>query len=377
VNPEDAVRGGISIIHNPGIRARIAENINIQQNYLSEVAINTGGRAFTKMSDLSLAVREIVEENGTYYLLGYYPDPLVSDGKFHEVKIHVSRPGVRVRARQGYVAPLPGRAAITATIALDAAMKSGVNVSGLPIRIFAAPLAAGRMGVATAVTVEVAYPAPPDGSRIMDDTIDLGVIAVDADGKIKAQSRREMKFSATAPTSGPFAFLVDDVIDLPPQPLTLRVGVASSALATAGTSQMLIDVPRLSSSRLQMSGVVVGLDGSEREPVMNAALVAPLVPFQPRVARAFTPNDILHLFGRVFWKGSDQPTITVTLTGTGVSRTETAPTTSRALDNGQREAAFDTLVPLKALNAGEYRLTLEASLRNGQTASRLIVFDVK
>jgi VWFA-related protein len=379
VTPEEAVRGGISVIHNPGIRARIAANIKLQLDYLSEVAINTGGRAFTNMSDLSRAVREIVGENGSYYLLGYYPDPLVRDGKFHELKVHVSRPGMRVRARQGYVAPLPGRAAVTAAVALDAAMRSGVNVSGLPIRIFVAPLVSGTKGVATAVTVEIAYPAPPDGSRAIDDTIDLGVIAVDPDGKIKAQSRREMKFSGTAPPSGPLTFLVDEAIDLPPQPLTLRVGVASRVLGTAGTSQMLLDVPKLSSSRLQMSGVVVGLEGSEREPTMNVALIGPLVPFQPTLARAFAADDTLRIFGRVFWKGADQPTVTLAVTGTRVSQREMATIASRDIDKGRREAVFDTMLPLKALNAppGQYQLAVQARRRNGQTAERVIVFDLK
>lgn len=175
--PEEAVRGGISVIHNEGIRAQIVENMKVQDDNLATIAVNTGGRAFFHMPDLKRAVDEIVGENGSYYLLGYYPDPLVRDGKFHDVKVHVSRPGVRVRARQGYVAPSPVHAVATTGIALDEAMKSGVNVSGLPIRMFAAPLTPGAKGVSTALAVEVAYPAPPDGSRSIDDTIDFGVIA--------------------------------------------------------------------------------------------------------------------------------------------------------------------------------------------------------
>jgi hypothetical protein len=331
------------------------------------------------MSDLPRAVREIVGENGSYYVLGYYPDPLVADGKFHDLKVHVNRPGTRVRARLGYVAPSLARTTVTMGDALDAAMKSGVNVSGLPIRVFAAPLAAGTKGVATAVTVEVSYPASPDGSRAIDDTIDLGVIAVDADGQIKAQSRREMKFSGTAPASGPLAFVVDDAIDLPSQPLTLRVGVASRALGAAGTSQVLVDVPKLATSRLQISGVVVGLDGAAREPSMNAALLGALVPFQPTLARAFAPDDTLRIFGRIFWKGSDQPGVTLTVTGAGVSQLQTAAIISSALANGRREAVFDMRLPLKELNvpSGRYQLVVNGRLQNGQSAERVIMFGVR
>ena len=34
-------------------------------------------------------------------MLAFYPDPLVADGKFHRVKVTVSRSGAHVRARQG------------------------------------------------------------------------------------------------------------------------------------------------------------------------------------------------------------------------------------------------------------------------------------
>ncbi|MGH9408066.1 MAG: VWA domain-containing protein [Vicinamibacterales bacterium] len=379
VTPEEAVRGGISVIHNFGIRARIGANIKIQQDYMSTVAINTGGRAFTNMSDLKRAVNEIVGENGSYYLLGYYPDPLVSDGKFHELKVHVSRPGMRVRARQGYVAPLAGHAAATTAVALDAAMKSGVDVSGLPIRVFAAPLNVGAKGIATAVTVEMSYPQPADGTHTIDDTIDLGIVAFDPDGKIKAESKREMRVSGAAPPSGPLTFVMNDAVDLPSQPLTLRVGVASRALGTAGTSQMLVDVPKLSSSRLQMSGVVLGLDSSAHEPAMNAPLIAALVPFQPTLGRVFSRDETLRIFGRVFWKGSDQPTVTLTVTGAGVSRHQAAPLAAGANDSGLQAAVFDATLPLKPLNLtpGQYELAVDCRLPNGQTAGRVIVFDIR
>jgi hypothetical protein len=333
------------------------------------------------MSDLARAVREIVGENGSYYLLGYYPNPSVTDGKFHELKVYVNRPGVRVRARQGYVAPMTGKAAATATAAsaLDTAMSAGVNVAGLPIRVFAAPLAAGPKGVATAVSVEVTYPAPTDGSRAIDDTIDLGVIAVDPDGKIKAQSKREMRFTATltAPASGPLTFLMDDAIDLPSQPLTLRVGVASRTLGAAGTSQMPIDVPKLSSSHVQLTGVVIGFDGAPREPSLNAAVIGPLVPFQPTAARAFAASDTLSVYTRAFWGGKESAAdVTVTVSGP-VSFPAKTVTLTGSRTNGHAEATLDTTVPLASLAAGKYVLTIDAHLANGESARRTVPFDIE
>ena len=105
VTPEEAVRGGISVIDNHRTRARIAANIRFQQDWLSSIAVNTGGRAFTNRSDLSAAVDEMVAENTSFYVLGYDAQPATHDGRFHPIKVEVRRKGLRVRARSGYVAP--------------------------------------------------------------------------------------------------------------------------------------------------------------------------------------------------------------------------------------------------------------------------------
>lgn len=374
VLPEDAVRGGIGMISSPGLRGQVLENIRIQQNTLSTIAVNTGGRALMNASDLTRAVNDIVQENGSYYLLGYYPEPLIADGKFHEVKVRVTRPGTRVRARAGYVAPGGERANTTTAAVLETAMSSGVNVSGLPIRVFAAPLASAPKGMTTAVTVEVTYPAPLDGSRRIDDNIELSIVAIDADAKVKARASRPMKFSGTVPSTGAITFLMDDVILLPSQPLTLRVGVASQTLGKAGTSQIAIDVPKPSDDRLQMSAVALGFSGAPRQAVMNASLIAQLLPFQPTTTRTFSPRDRLRLFARLFWKGAGQPVATVTITGQAAPRTLTLSLEDAS--NGRREAVLDATQSLGTLPAGRHELVISAQLPNGQSTKRVIVFEV-
>ena len=74
-------------------------------NNMRTLAENTGGLAFVGGSDLSRSVRELVEDNSSFYVLGYYPQPFERDGKFHDVKVSVKRPGAHVRARAGYEAP--------------------------------------------------------------------------------------------------------------------------------------------------------------------------------------------------------------------------------------------------------------------------------
>ena len=376
LTPDDAVRG--HQIVSERVRAQVRRNLQIQRNNLSELAINTGGRAVVGASDMKRMMQEVVQENGSFYLLGYYPEPFSADGKFHDISVKVNRPGAIVRARNGYVAPSASRATESTASVLNTAMSAGVNVSGLPIRVSALPIAAAAKGMMTAVTVEVTYPAPMDGSRRIDDSLELSLVALDPDAKVLLKASRPMKCAGTAPPSGAITFLLDEALELPSQPLTLRVGIASQALGKAGTAQVALDVPKPSDSKLQMSGVAIGLDGPKREAVMNGQLIASLLPFQPTTTRVFAAADTVRAFARLFWKGKDQPTLTITTVG---GATPAAKTTQairvQAAEGGRMEGVVDTTIPLKDLLPGRYHLAIDAKLPNGQAVSRVVLFEVR
>jgi hypothetical protein len=82
-----------------------------QKDFLHAMAINTGGRAAVERSSVAAAAREFVEENGNIYVLGYYPDPPVTDGKFHAIEVRVKRPGLRVPRAAGLCCAEAGRRA--------------------------------------------------------------------------------------------------------------------------------------------------------------------------------------------------------------------------------------------------------------------------
>ena len=73
---------------------------------LATLATDTGGRAFFDLGDLSDAFPKIQQDNGGYYLVGYYLNANVKrDGAWHAVRVKVNAPGVKVRYRNGYYAP--------------------------------------------------------------------------------------------------------------------------------------------------------------------------------------------------------------------------------------------------------------------------------
>ncbi|HSK08352.1 MAG TPA: VWA domain-containing protein, partial [Vicinamibacterales bacterium] len=69
---------------------------------LRTLAGETDGRAIVSQNDLEGGLRQVVRDSSAYYLIGYSSTQPRADGKFHEIKVKVSRPGVQVRARRGY-----------------------------------------------------------------------------------------------------------------------------------------------------------------------------------------------------------------------------------------------------------------------------------
>jgi hypothetical protein len=293
----------------------------------------------------------------------------------------VNRPGLIVRPRKGYVAPSSTPVTTDARPVLDTAMSAGVNVSGLQLRAFAAPTTAGDKGMNTVVTIEVTYPAPPDGTSRIEDDLQLSVVALDPDAKIKASSERALHFTTTVLEGATTAtFLVNDAILLPSQPLTLRVGVASQALGRAGTIQFPIEVPKPSDSKLQLGGVSIGYADFGRQAALRGEVIKPLVPFQPTTTRTFAATDTLRVFDRLFWGSKDADAdVTLTITGaTGLTPQVVHVTGTPAAGNAShREGTLTALVPLKDLAAGAYTLRIEGKLANGQTARRDVPFEVK
>ncbi len=68
------------------------------------MADRTGGKAFYNTNDIFGAIRRAVDDSRVTYTLGYYPEGVPWDGKFHNIKVEVKRPGVEIRARKGYFA---------------------------------------------------------------------------------------------------------------------------------------------------------------------------------------------------------------------------------------------------------------------------------
>jgi len=71
---------------------------------MSYIADLTGGRAFYDTNDIEGAIRKAIDDSAVTYTLGYYVSEDNWDNKFHKIKVKVTRSGVSVRTKKGYLA---------------------------------------------------------------------------------------------------------------------------------------------------------------------------------------------------------------------------------------------------------------------------------
>jgi VWFA-related protein len=70
---------------------------------LRTMAESTDGVAVLDTNNFGPALKRMTSDLSSYYLLGYYSTGKL-DGQFHAITVNVTRPGVQVRARRGYLA---------------------------------------------------------------------------------------------------------------------------------------------------------------------------------------------------------------------------------------------------------------------------------
>ena len=176
-------------------RARLfARNTSLRM-----LAEATDGLAILGSNDFARGLQRITDDLSSYYLLGYYSTGKL-DGRFHSIRVRVTRPGVDVRARRGYLAPnlaevmraapkAPSSAAPAADMAIASAAAAAVsNLPGVvrdqPFRVHVTagwrPGADGRSEAAFWTVGEVADRLP--GS-------DLDAVLTTAGGETVATAR--------------------------------------------------------------------------------------------------------------------------------------------------------------------------------------------
>ena len=163
------------------------DSLRRRHDAMANLASGTDGIAVMNSNDLDAGLRRIADDLSWYYLLGYYSTNSKLDGRFRRIAVRVKRPGVEIRARQGYRAPTESEVAAARTAAAPPATATAVNAVASAVaaltrvrpdarfRLHAIPVRSADAG--SLITVWVAGELPPSqqgwgqgGTAVLDIT---------------------------------------------------------------------------------------------------------------------------------------------------------------------------------------------------------------
>jgi VWFA-related protein len=104
---------------------------------MEALAHGTGGRAYYNNNDIYGSIRQAIDDSQVTYTIGYYPAGIKWDGKYHNIKVEVQRPGVKIQSRKGYFAlPEPKltpqvRQAVIAEVARNPLDATGIGMTAV------------------------------------------------------------------------------------------------------------------------------------------------------------------------------------------------------------------------------------------------------
>jgi VWFA-related protein len=124
---------------------------------LKTAALNTDGIAVMDSNDINAGLQRVVTDLSTYYLLGYSSTNAKADGRFRSIKVRVKRPGIDIRARNGYQAPTAEEVAKRAALA---EASPSANPEADAVRKAVATLDGIRPGAAFRLTVNAGWWMP-------------------------------------------------------------------------------------------------------------------------------------------------------------------------------------------------------------------------
>lgn len=73
-----------------------------QQNFLTALAIDSGGQYFGTFNNFLVPLMQIADEANGYYLLAYQAEHAAGETGYREVKVETRNPDFKVKARRGY-----------------------------------------------------------------------------------------------------------------------------------------------------------------------------------------------------------------------------------------------------------------------------------
>jgi len=351
---------------------------------LRVLAENTDGRAIVNRNDLAVGMKQITRDESAYYLIGYNSSQAPADGKFHEIKVRVKRPGVQVRARKGYWAlnaeqtaralappkpavPKPVEAAINSAIARPSrasVVRTWIGTSR------------GDNGKTRVTFVWEPLPKSPGDRADREEPTRVSLMALGADGSLVFRGRvPDVAVASTSPAtsvaaanaSGPAARGAQRVVfDAAPGKVQLRVSVEGAGSTVLDTETRELTVPDLTSPQATLGTPAVLR--ARTIPELNKLKADPDA--VPTASREFSRTDRLIVRVPTFGPGGTTPALKV-----HILNRAGAPMNELTAGPGPRPGEQQIDLVVAALPPGEYVLEIRAGDQDGD-AKELVGFRI-
>ncbi len=379
--------------------SNLQDELRISQDSLRAMASETGGIAVLNQNDFRTGFSRILDDNSSYYVIGYYPTNDKRDGRFRKVQVNVGKPGLHVRARKGYYASKgkpetkpAGREGTTPE--LRDALMSPIPVSGLTLAAAATPFRGASPNDAIALSLEIdgtnlKFDKKEDG--LLHNDIEISLFASDAAGKIKDGARDVLALKLRPQTYDIVSKSMIRVVrrlQVPPGRYSLRIGARDSNAGTVGSLVYALDAPDFSKAPLTMSGIAITSASASRIPTTNADPKVnefkDILPSAPTASREFPQGDTLAIFSEVYDNLGKTPHRVQMTASVLTDEGKTAFTTSDERRSEELQGAsggygYAVQIPLAGIAPGRYVLRVDAKATTGNepAVSREVEFRIK
>ena len=359
--------------------------LNSTMDSLRVLSDQTDGRAIVNRNDLATAMKQIVRDTSAYYLIGYNSSQTPTDGKFHEIKVRVKRPGAQVRARKGYWALTPEETARATAKpkpgppkAVTDALASVSRPSRTQVIRTWIGTSRGENGKTKVTFVWEPASRTAGDAQQRDQPARVSLMAVGADGApyFRGKIPEGVVASAAAPTSGtsgaagngaapaggPRASRV--VFEAPPGKMELRVSVEGTSSQVLDTEMREVNVPDLTAPATALGTPAVYRARTVRE--LQQLKADPDA--APAATREFSRSDKLFVRVPAYAAGGTTPQLTAHVLNRAGDPINELPVTP-ASPGGEPQIDL----ALSAFPPGEYILEIKPAGDGASSDSRELV----
>lgn len=298
---------------NPAGTSIVMQRIDTERalnNSLEYLAYQTGGDFIRNKNYLDTGIRDVLNKETGYYLIGYQPNEETFKGKnFHDIKVRLKRPDLKVVSRKGFFSSTDETEAKnknrTAQTPLYQAIASPLRENGIALRLTTLVennakdgnliralfhvdgkdlILTDATGGAKKIVLDVVGVTLDESGKVVEEFSHTYPIQIPQQG-VQTVAQSGLDYSTTIPIKKPGFY-------------SFRMAVRDNNSRHLGSAGDFVEIPDLSKGNLFVSGLVTTTITNDGKPLQpkdrpaSAAFIPVFINSIPSI-RQYRPGDIL------------------------------------------------------------------------------------